>query len=237
LKHGVETWNAWRTTDLSKWRLRCVYPDPDLNEANLRGLDLTGARLNTNQALARGFSLLVVVEHVVGYLDFFVPSMPEPCRFDQRRLLIISRTRARRLEDLEAEFLPVASETTILRIDFVERDGTVVDHKEFTVNSPAPTSHGPRAPTAAMKALAKRLVRLEERFTPVEHDYLRDPRARHRLTITNIGKQLSLETSTCRRTLSADGSLSEIVMLDGTREGLSDADFERFIESFPVERV
>jgi hypothetical protein len=56
-----------------------------------------------------------------------------------------------------------------------------------------------------MKALAKRLVRLEERFTPVEHDYLRNPRARHRLTITNIGKQLSLETSTCRRTLSADG--------------------------------
>jgi hypothetical protein len=37
--------------------------------------------------------------------------------------------------------------------------------------------------------------------------------------------------------LSADGSLFEIVRLDGTREGLCDADFERFIESFPVERV
>ena len=31
--------------------------------------------------------------------------------------------------------------------------------------------------------------------------------------------------------------LSEIVRLDGTREGLSDADLEKFIESFPAERV
>ncbi len=90
---------------------------------------------------------------------------------------------------------------------------------------------------AAMNALAKRLARLEERFTPVEHDYLRNPRARHRLTVTNIGKQLNLATSTCRRTLSADGSLFEIVRLDGTRHGLPDADFEGFIASFPVERV
>jgi hypothetical protein len=51
---------------------------------------------------------------------------------------MIRRTLARRLEDLEAEFLPVAGETTILRIDFVERDGTVVDHKEFSVSTPAP---------------------------------------------------------------------------------------------------
>jgi hypothetical protein len=41
-----------------------------------------------------------------------------------------------------------------------------------------------------MNALAKRLVRLEARFAPVEHDYLSDPRKRHRLTVTNIGKKL-----------------------------------------------
>jgi hypothetical protein len=58
---------------------------------------------------------------------------------------MVNRTLARRLEDLEAELLPDAGETTILRIDFVERDGTVVDHKDFTVNAPAPTSNGPRA--------------------------------------------------------------------------------------------
>jgi hypothetical protein len=68
-----------------------------------------------------------------------------------------------------------------------------------------------------MNAPAKRLVRLEERLTPV--DYAGNPRVRHRLTVTNIGKQLSLETSRCRRTLSAGGSLFEIVRLDGTRDG------------------
>ena len=51
-----------------------------------------------------------------------------------------------------------------------------------------------------------------------------------------IGKQLNLATSTCRRKLGADGSLCEIVRLDGMRAGLSDADFEGFIASFPIER-
>ena len=84
----------------------------------------------------------------------------------------------------------------------------------------------------AMKNLDRRLARLEDRLVP---DFARDPRQRLRLTVTNIGKQLNLATSTCRRTLGADGSLFEIVRLDGSRDGLSDADFERFIESFPVD--
>ena len=32
-----------------------------------------------------------------------------------------------------------------------------------------------------MKTLAKRLVRLEERLTPIRPDYFRNPRVRHRL--------------------------------------------------------
>jgi hypothetical protein len=39
---------------------------------------------------------------------------------------MVNRTLARRLEDLEAELLPVAGETITIRIDFVEPDGTVV---------------------------------------------------------------------------------------------------------------
>jgi hypothetical protein len=39
------------------------------------------------------------------------------------------------------------------------------------------------------------------------------------------------------RTLVRMGSLFEIVRLDGTREGLSDADLEKFSKSFPAERV
>lgn len=56
-----------------------------------------------------------------------------------------NRALARRLEDLEAELLPVTGEPIIMRVDFVERDGTVVEHKEFTVRAPPPTSHGPQA--------------------------------------------------------------------------------------------
>lgn len=51
---------------------------------------------------------------------------------------MITRTLARRLEDLEAELLPVAGEAKIIRVNFVERDGTVVEHRDFTVNGTAP---------------------------------------------------------------------------------------------------
>lgn len=44
---------------------------------------------------------------------------------------MINRTLARRLEDLEAELLPVAGETFTI-VDFVERDGTVTNHMDFT---------------------------------------------------------------------------------------------------------
>ena len=90
---------------------------------------------------------------------------------------------------------------------------------------------------AAMKTMTRRLVRLEARFPLIQPDYGRGPRQRCRLIVGNLGRRLSLETSTCRRTLGTDGSLTEIVRLDGTREGLSDADFEKFIESFPIERT
>jgi hypothetical protein len=45
-------------------------------------------------------------------------------------------------------------------------------------------------------------------------------RRRCRLDNTNVGKQLNLATSTCLRTLGANGSLFEIVRLDGTRASL-----------------
>jgi hypothetical protein len=86
-----------------------------------------------------------------------------------------------------------------------------------------------------MKTLSKRLVRLEERLMPV--DYARNARVRHQLTVTNIGKQPNLTTSTYRRIFGADGSLFEIVRLDGSREGLSDADLEKFIGSSPADGV
>jgi hypothetical protein len=58
---------------------------------------------------------------------------------------MINRTLARRLEDLEAELLPVSGETKILRLNFVERDGTVTDHMDFMVNGTAPNNPSRRA--------------------------------------------------------------------------------------------
>jgi hypothetical protein len=55
--------------------------------------------------------------------------------------------------------------------------------------------------------------------------------------VCNLGRTLSLETSTCRRTFSADGVLTEMARLDGTRDGMTDEGKEKFVESFPVERI
>jgi hypothetical protein len=82
---------------------------------------------------------------------------------------------------------------------------------------------------------AKSLIRPEERLARI--GYPRNPHECHRPTITNVGKQTKSGDIPCRRMLGADGSLSEIVRLDGTRAGLSDTDFERFIESFPIKRA
>jgi hypothetical protein len=58
---------------------------------------------------------------------------------------MIGRSLTRRLEHLEAAFLPVAGETKIIRVDFVERDGTVSDHKDFTVAATPPNEPSPWA--------------------------------------------------------------------------------------------
>jgi len=52
-----------------------------------------------------------------------------------------------------------------------------------------------------------------------------------------VDRRLSLETSTCRRTLTASGYLCEIVRLDGVREGLTDDELDKFVNRFPVERI
>jgi len=52
-----------------------------------------------------------------------------------------------------------------------------------------------------------------------------------------MDRALSLETSRCRRMLNADGSLTEVVRLDGIRSGLTNAELDKFIQSFPVERI
>ena len=87
-----------------------------------------------------------------------------------------------------------------------------------------------------MKTVIRRITRLEDRFAP-QRDFVANPRGRLRIVVCRVDRALSLETSRCRRMLNADGSLTEVVRLDGIRGALSDEDLEKFIQRFPVERI
>ena len=60
----------------------------------------------------------------------------------------------------------------------------------------------------------------------IEPDFLRDPRQRVRIVVSRMDRGLRFETSTCRRTLTAGGSLTEVARLDGIRGGLIDEELE-----------
>ena len=86
-----------------------------------------------------------------------------------------------------------------------------------------------------MKTVIRRIARLGDRFAPPP-DFAHNPRGRLRIVVCRMDRALRLETSRCRRMLTADGSLTEVVRLDGIRGSLSDEDLERFVQCFPVER-
>ena len=89
-----------------------------------------------------------------------------------------------------------------------------------------------------MKAVIRRIARLEERFAPrVQRDFMRHPRHHIRLVVSGMDSDLTLEASTCHRTLTASGCLIEAVRLDGRRDGLTDEELQKFVKSFPVEAI
>ena len=57
-----------------------------------------------------------------------------------------------------------------------------------------------------------------------------------RVLIQSVCGPLNLAKSTCTRTVGPEGQLTEVIWLDGNRDGLSDEELERFIGSFPVKR-
>ena len=56
-----------------------------------------------------------------------------------------------------------------------------------------------------------------------------------RLVVRTIIGPTDLAKSTCQRTLCPDGSLLEIVHLNGNGSDLSEEELDRFIASFPIE--
>ena len=65
-----------------------------------------------------------------------------------------------------------------------------------------------------MKTVTRRISRLEDRFTR-QRELVENLRARLRIVVARMDRPLRLETSRCRRMLNADGSLTEVVRLDG----------------------
>ena len=84
-----------------------------------------------------------------------------------------------------------------------------------------------------MKTIGRRLCRLEDRFGSRAK-----PRDRFRLVISRIGRGESLENASCSRTIWPNGTLFEMVRLNGNRAGLgalSDEELDRWVDSFPIE--
>ena len=84
-----------------------------------------------------------------------------------------------------------------------------------------------------MRTLARRVQRLQRQFAPAP-DYRQNPRERLRVIVAAMDHDLSLATSTCSRTLCADGTLLELVNLDGIRGDLTDEALDEFVSRFPV---
>jgi hypothetical protein len=91
-----------------------------------------------------------------------------------------------------------------------------------------------------MKAIAKRLRRLEQQLAPADGR----PREVLRLIVRPVGPLPSLDGATCSRTLCSNGSVMEVVSLMGspdrlTRRGCGNSpvtgeELEAFIQRTPI---
>jgi hypothetical protein len=75
--------------------------------------------------------------------------------------------------------------------------------------------------------LGRRLKALERARSPISQEVFRVVRR-------SVCGEPNLANSTCTRRLGANGLLMEMVKIDGT---MNDEDLEKYIQSFPVERI
>ena len=86
-----------------------------------------------------------------------------------------------------------------------------------------------------MKALDRRLCRLEHQLTPV-----RGPLQRFRIVVRGMDRKPSLEGATCQRTGVSSGTVWEVVDFGHCRKdgkGFTEEELESWIESFPIKSL
>jgi len=81
-----------------------------------------------------------------------------------------------------------------------------------------------------MRLQKRRLERLEAFIGAIT----KEPTLAWRVVVSAIARPLNLEKSRCTRTLGSDGRITEFVLLDGSRDYISDEELDRFVASFPV---
>ncbi len=83
-----------------------------------------------------------------------------------------------------------------------------------------------------MLRLKSRLDRLEKAWAPSQ-----GPQEIMRWVFAPVCGSTNLANSTCKRMLCSNGTLMEMISLDGDRQGISDEQIDRFVASFPIETV
>ena len=79
-------------------------------------------------------------------------------------------------------------------------------------------------------------MRVDSRLKALER-IRKELEGKHLRCITHGAKsfKVNLANSTCKRTRRADGLLIELVELEGCLESMTDAEFEAWVDSFPIE--
>jgi len=78
-------------------------------------------------------------------------------------------------------------------------------------------------------------VSLKARLKKLERQRSRVAQEPFRVVVSRAGEPFDPAKATCTRTLWPDGRLMEVVNLNGSRDGLSEEDLEKFIQSHAVE--
>jgi hypothetical protein len=79
-----------------------------------------------------------------------------------------------------------------------------------------------------MRAIVRRLNRLDDRFAP------KKPPGVLRIVVSRVGEKANLEEATCTRSMCTDGKLMEIIDLNGFDDGITSEELDRFVGRFPI---